>query len=334
LGLHAAPTAVGQCGEAPEGCLELGDRLPCFAERCDGRDNDCDGAIDEALPEIGMPCSEGGGTGRCRRVGIYVCDPANGGLVCVGGPEPERCDGIDNDCDTRIDELEAPCSVGRGRCERVGRARCIGGDEICSATVGAAEPERCDPLDWSCDGRADDVEGASQACNIGARCGLLVCAVGQAALRCIPVPPGSLPETCDGEDNDCDLRIDEAVLGAGEPCTAGEGICATAGRIQCRPDEGGLVCDAAPDAAAPERCNGLDDDCNGIVDDVPDAGRNCSDGVGACKRFGRTACDPNSGAIACRTPPLGAPEPEECNGVDDDCNGTVDDAEGGCLPAP
>jgi len=334
LGTYQAPTGSARCGAADAGCLDLGPRLPCLEERCDGRDNDCDGVVDEDLLEVGMACSEGGGVGRCRQVGIYVCDPARGGLVCAGGPEPERCDGIDNDCDQRIDELEAACEVGVGRCRRAGRARCIDGDEVCSAVEGLPQPERCDPLDWSCDGRTDDVEGASQACEVNGGCGLLVCAAGQAALRCIPVPPGSLPETCDGEDNDCDDRIDEAVPGAGDQCVAGTGICARTGRVECMPDEGGLVCDATAGRPEPERCNGLDDDCNGTVDDLPGAGRRCSDGVGACARSGRVVCDLNTGLLGCDTPPLGTPSPEVCNDADDDCDGVVDNVEGGCDPAP
>lgn len=334
LGEMTAPTAAARCDGGSAGCLDLGDRIPCGDERCDGRDNDCDGVLDEDVMEVGMPCSEGGGIGRCRQVGIYVCDPARGGLVCAGGPEPERCDGLDNDCDERIDELDAPCTVGQGRCARVGRARCIDGDAVCSAVAGSPQMERCDPVDWSCDGQTDDVEGASQACEIDGGCGLLVCAAGQAALRCIPVPPGSLPEACDGDDNDCDGRIDEAVLGAGEPCVTGDGICARPGRFRCAPDEGGLVCDVDAGRPEPERCNGLDDDCNGAVDDVPGAGRRCSDGVGACARSGRVSCDLESGLLGCATPPLGTPSPEECNEIDDDCDGVVDNVVGGCDPPP
>ena len=68
----------------------------------------------------------------------------------------------------------------------------------------------------------------------------------------------------------------------------------------------------------PETCNGLDDDCNGLVDDRLPTLR-C--GTGACLRA-VYSCDEKGQPATC-TP--GLPQPEVCNGVDDDCNGRVDD---------
>ncbi len=71
-----------------------------FAETCDGKDNDCDGATDETFEHKDEPCGQN--TGNCI-AGITVCE--NGSLVCKGETKPSReiCDGKDNDCDGQID---------------------------------------------------------------------------------------------------------------------------------------------------------------------------------------------------------------------------------------
>ena len=74
-------------------------------------------------------------------------------------------------------------------------------------------------------------------------------------------------------------------------------------------------------ASNQELCNGVDDDCDGLVDETPET-VNC--GVGACAR---TVPGCIGGADAVCNP--FSPSVETCNGIDDDCNGTVDD---GLMP--
>ena len=76
--------------------------------------------------------------------------------------------------------------------------------------------------------------------------------------------------------------------------------------------------------ASPELCNGLDDDCNGQVDDL---GQACMTGQqGACSA-GTLACSGNQ--QVCNASAV--PSPETCNGIDDDCNGQVDDLGQACV---
>ncbi|HLC32886.1 MAG TPA: MopE-related protein, partial [Candidatus Nanoarchaeia archaeon] len=77
-------------------------------------------------------------------------------------------------------------------------------------------------------------------------------------------------------------------------------------------------------APSTETCNGLDDDCDGQVDESLSTTSPCSAGVGACARTGTTTTACSNGAmatIACSAT-AGTPTTEVCgNGVDEDCNG-------------
>ncbi|MCA9667211.1 MAG: hypothetical protein KC503_16545, partial [Myxococcales bacterium] len=69
-----------------------------------------------------------------------------------------------------------------------------------------------------------------------------------------------------------------------------------------------------------EICDGLDNDCNGAIDDnVPGEGQPCGQTTGQCKA-GATKCV--GGKMIC----IGqiGPQKEICNGKDDDCDGQAD----------
>jgi hypothetical protein len=86
-----------------------------------------------------------------------------------------------------------------------------------------------------------------------------------------------------------------------------------------------MVCKPLHTATA-ETCNGLDDDCDGQVDEGnPPGGAACSvpDRLGVCAA-GTISC--STGSMQCAQ--TVQPTAETCNGLDDDCDGATDEALG------
>ena len=299
--------------------------LPGAVEVCDGADDNCDGQIDENPVGAGDPCVTGQ-LGVCA-LGHQVC--AAGGLSCVA-PAPAAddatCDGLDDDCDGTADEdavLGDPCATGLPGICAVGARICANGAERCQSP--SPTPEVCNGVDDNCDGQIDDAAaGTGEACDTGQPgvCGpgLRVCLAG--ALRCQGADPSNAPDdTCDGVDDDCDGFVDEDVR-PGEACdTGGVGACAAGVRV-CT--DGGVTCVGADPAA--EVCNGIDDNCDGVVDNNPaglgeacDTGRPgaCADGVRVCV----------AGGLRCDVADPGAPSADDatCDGIDNDCDGQIDE---------
>lgn len=114
---------LGECTDGEQICVagvwgECQGAIIPKQQQCSGRDDDCDGSVDE-----GCPCTTGtqrfcydtrfttaSGSpadfallGECR-AGTQQCEQATWGL-CVGAvlPTTEACDGLDNDCDGSFD---------------------------------------------------------------------------------------------------------------------------------------------------------------------------------------------------------------------------------------
>ncbi|MGE0548340.1 MAG: MopE-related protein [Kofleriaceae bacterium] len=279
-------------------------------ETCNTRDDDCDTFIDEGFNASGT-CNNGR-AGKCRVNGSLACrldgtgaecsagvaacsghvlnqactvtntaganvpgtcQTGNPQLVCVPTPAasevPTGCNDIDDDCDGRIDEGVTGCT--------------------------------CIPFGEECDGEDDDCDGDIDE-DLERPCGSGVCA---GVERCNPAtgewggPPPyactadpSSPETCNGEDDDCDGNAD----GFSEACS---NMAGSFPALDPRNNPGGAHTPQSP-------CELLGTQCI------------CHPGVRQCPLNGTGTWG------ACINEQT--PRTEICNDLDDDCDGAVDEA--------
>jgi hypothetical protein len=144
--------------------------------------------------------------------------------------------------------------------------------------------------------------------------------------QCVSDRPPS-EELCDGEDNDCDGEIDEIFIDLGDACVTGLGECEAAGSYICANDEQGVICDAVTSDPVSETCDGLDNDCDGSIDNgFANLGESCSSGLGECESAGTYVCSGDGQSALCDAV-AGEAGDETCDGLDNDndCDGLVDE---------
>lgn len=197
---------------------------------------------------------------------------------------------------------------------------------------------RLETPETECNERDDDGDGfVDEGLEIGAPCdtgirgcqlnGLYACAQDGTRTCQRPENVGD-DERCNGLDDDCDGIVDEGLPGVGDPCTAGQGLCLADGFTQCTVD-GDLTCNAVAGQPEPERCNFLDDDCDGLTDEELGLTDPCVIGFGRCASRGVNVCGPNEDVVCDAEQPDALPE--VCDGDDNDCDGLVDE-QGICGP--
>ena len=202
------------------------------------------------------------------------------------------------------------------------------------ASINPGATEVCDGVDNNCDGNVDegvtttyyldsdgdgygDLNTTTEACSepSGYTSDSTDCDDSDAAIN------PAATEVCDGVDNNCDGSVDEGVTttyyldddgdGYGdlntttEACSEPSGY--TSDSTDCDDSDAGVY----PGAA--EVCDGVDQDCDGVVDE----GTECfdDDGDGYTENDG----DCNDGDAS-----INPGATEVCDGVDEDCDGVID----------
>ena len=365
MGMYASKLGLATLvALASGGCIES-DVLPPLPDRAPGDQSVDDGMVDDGMVDYGMvddgmaddidcpagddgeapgaPCSLG--VGACASDGRWQCD-RDGAWRCdatPGAPSEEACNGLDDDCDGTVDDVEglgAICTVGVGACAVDGRQICGRAGLVCDVAPEQPSDELCDGLDDDCDGRTDEApeggplrevcyDGLDDTLDVGVcRAGSRTCEAGAFAACEAQVEPSD--EVCNGLDDDCDGVTDE-VEATGDACSGGTGPCSFDGRLACDGERGEVVCvpDADPVAPQDETCNGLDDDCDGTVDEEAAPGLDgaeCDPGCDGVDDDGDGRSDEGCAEVRCGPDVDGVP----CNGCPED---TVVPAGWVCVPA-
>jgi len=314
-------------------------------------DADADGIcdnIDTCLDVDGDGYGQAGSSG-CQLFGVD-CDDLD---FAFNPGTLEVCDGIDNNCDLNIDEGGVcGCAPAGTPCDDNNPCTTNDVENGACTCLGTSATESCDGIDNDCDGQIDEGLGLGQSCGCG---GVVVCD-GNGGVTCSV----SVIEICDGLDNDCDGQVDEG-FPQQYADNDGDGFGDLSQPMPC--DTPGVAnaddCDdnnAAIFPGAAEICDGIDNNCDGSVDEGGGCADEICDGIDNDGDGLTDAADPDlvlvfcenqigvcSGAIKsadrCVNGIWGSCVPEDylqnsqqyltggdvCDGLDNDCDGQVDE---------
>jgi hypothetical protein len=210
---------------------------PGAPEICDGKDNNCNGQIDEGLANLVL-CEDKDGDGHgilggathtgCtpHLKGFGLCDgDCNDSDPTVYPGAPEICDGKDNNCNGQVDEGVRP-TCGVGWCRRYAPT-CDG--KYCMP--GPPRPEECNLLDDDCDGVVDNGTDL-QLCGVGKACRTGYCVPFDGGSDTGAGDPGATPGTGSADAGGAAMQpADDAGGAAIQPPDFGKVTCAMGRRV-------------------------------------------------------------------------------------------------------